>query len=89
MGAQVAIIVPAYKAHNTIKQLFHSIAMQTQVEECKIILVDDADDKNYNYLYDNFPTLDLVILRNEENIGPAQARNKGLEKALALYPEPD
>ena len=41
-------------------------------------------EEAYNYLYDNFPTLDLVILRNEENIGPAQARNKGLEKALAL-----
>ena len=84
MSAQVAIIIPAYHAHNSISDLLKTIAAQTKVNICKIILIDDADEKSYNYLYEDFPTLDLMILRNEENHGPSIARNRGIEKAIAL-----
>ena len=84
MGSQVAIIVPVYQAHDTIKALLHSIAAQTQVDICKIIIIDDADSTPYDYLYEAFPSLDMVILRNETNMGPGAARNKGIEKAIAL-----
>ena len=84
MGAQVAIIVPAYHAHDTIKDLLKTIVSQTKVDVCKTIVIDDADEQSYDYLYEDFPSLDLMILRNEENKGPSTARNKGLEKAIAL-----
>lgn len=82
MGKEVAIIIPAYNAHDTIEDLLLSISIQEIKELCKIIIVDDCSNKNYFYLIKKFPWLDIKIIRHSKNSGPGIARNTGIEEAI-------
>lgn len=80
MDKEIAIIIPAYNAHNTIKSLIYSILAQTIKDLCTIIIInDDTKEKGYSYLQEYFPNEDLVFLQTlEPQSGPAIARNLGL-----------
>ena len=82
MNKEIAIIIPAYNAHDTIERLLFSILNQSIKDLCRIYLIDDYSEKDYFYLIDHFPWLDMVICRLDENGGPGVARNKGLELVI-------
>lgn len=82
MEKEIAIIIPAYNAHNTIERLLFSILNQSIKDICRVYLIDDCSEKDYFYLIDKFPWLDMVICRLDENCGPGTARNKGLELVI-------
>ena len=79
MNKEIAIIIPAYNAHDTIERLLFSILNQSVKDICRVYLIDDYSEKDYFYLIDKFPWLDMVICRLDENSGPGVARNKGIE----------
>lgn len=80
MNKEIAIIIPAYEAHTTIGPLFNTIIAQTKNELCQVVLIGDEEKGAYDYLYGNFPQLDLTILyTNKPKSGPGVARNIGLE----------
>lgn len=79
MDKEIAIIIPVYNAHDTIEHLLFSILNQSVKDICRVYLIDDYSEKDYFYLIDKFPWLDMVICRLDENGGPGVARNKGLE----------
>lgn len=80
MNKEIAIIIPAYNAYQTIQETLQSINIQTFREKTRIYLIDDASIKNYNYLIKLFPNLDIIITRLKENRGPGFARNVGLKQ---------
>lgn len=82
MEKEIAIIIPAYNAHDTIERLLFSILNQSVKDICRVYLIDDYSEKDYFYLIDKFPWLDMVICRLDENGGPGVARNKGLELVI-------
>lgn len=82
MQKEIAIIIPAYNAHETIGALLYSISAQTKADLCQTIIIDDCDSRSYDYLYELFPNLDLTILRMSKNSGPSLARNKGIAYAI-------
>ena len=82
MDKEIAIIIPAYNAHDTIERLLFSILNQSIKDKCRVYLIDDFSDNDYFYLIDRFPWLDMVICRLDENGGPGIARNKGLELVI-------
>lgn len=82
MEKEIAIIIPAYNAHDTIERLLFSILNQSIKDLCRVYLIDDCSEKDYFYLIDKFPWLDMVICRLDENGGPGIARNKGLELVI-------
>lgn len=82
MNKEIAIIIPAYNAHDTIERLLFSILNQSVKDICRVYLIDDYSEKDYFYLIDKFPWLDMVICRLDENGGPGIARNKGLELVI-------
>lgn len=82
MNKEIAIIIPAYNAHDTIERLLFSILNQSVKDICRVYLIDDYSEKDYFYLIDKFPWLDMVICRLDENSGPGVARNKGLELVI-------
>ena len=82
MEKEIAIIIPAYNAHDTIKQLLFSIAAQTVKDKTLIILIDDCSNQDYYYLLEEFPFLDLTLLKTEKNSGPGVARNLGISYVI-------
>lgn len=82
MEKEIAIIIPAYNAHDTIVRAISSISIQTIIDKITIIIIDDNSKQDYNYLLKYFNQLDLIIIRLEENFGPGKARNIGIEQAI-------
>lgn len=80
MNKEIAIIIPAYEARGTIGPLFNTIISQTKKELCQVILIGDEEKGSYDFLYGEFPQLDLTILYTDKpQSGPGIARNIGLD----------
>lgn len=87
---QIDIIIPAYKANNTIIRTLASICTQTIKEDLHIIIVDDcspAATPSYEDIAKTFQTLglDIKIIHLDENKGPGVARQKGIEAGTNQY----
>lgn len=81
MDKILTIGIPAFHALNTLPTLLSSILTQTVVDQTKIIIANDdpIDNDNYNFLIEQYPTLDIKILSCEENGGPGIARQRCLD----------
>lgn len=79
LNDNIAIVIPAYNAHATIKKLFHSIALFSFLDKVQVCLIDDNSNQPYDYLYALFPEIKLTILKNKENKGPGYSRNQGIQ----------
>lgn len=60
------IIIPAYNAHSTIRQTIASVAMQDNLHDILLTIVDDCSDERYDYLQKNYPYVNIEILRKEK-----------------------
>lgn len=72
----INIIIPVYKAHDTIQATLHSIAMQRYVDYSTHLVVDGEEPGSYDYLKDFF---DINITYLPTNAGPAVARQYGID----------
>ena len=67
----IDIIIPAYNAHKTISKTLSSIALQQNVKDLNVYIIDDLSDKDYEKEYDLFKdVLNIKIYRLEKNMGP-------------------
>ena len=51
---EIGIVIPAYNAHDTIRKLLHSIGCLHFLDKVQTIIIDDASEKPYDYLIDDF-----------------------------------
>ena len=72
----INIIIPVYKAHDTIQATLHSIAMQRYAEFNTNLVVDGEEPGSYDYLKSFF---DINIHYLPVNSGPAVARQYGID----------
>lgn len=84
---KVSVIIPCYKAKETIAKTLHSIAMQTIAEEIEVIIVNDCDGLDYHSIIDTarFGDLNIKYVVREKNGGCGAARNTGIKNATADY----
>ena len=76
--AKIDIIVPAYKAENTINRLLASIYMQTIKDDICVYIVSDADGVDYsNNLFKD--KLNIKYLVTPQNGGAGVARQYGID----------
>lgn len=83
----VTIVIPCYNVAKYIKRCIDSLVGQS-FQKFKVILVDDkSTDDTYQYLLQLQATsgLDIMILQNSCNSGPAVSRNKGILEADTKY----
>ena len=76
---KIDIIIPAYKAQETIIRTLSSIAMQTIVDKVDVTIVNDAFGNYSEYLdmfRKYFPIKEILLT---ENSGPGVARQKGID----------
>ena len=77
---KIDVIIPAYKAQNTIIRTLSSLAMQSVVKDLKITIVNDCDGEGYQHFVDMFsPYMDIQELVMEKNGGPGDARQYGID----------
>ena len=72
----IDIIIPVFKAHDTIQITLHSIAMQRLIEYKTHLVVDGEEVGSYDYLKDFF---DIQIHYLQDNGGPGVARQYGID----------
>lgn len=77
---KIDIIIPAYKAQNTILRTLSSIATQEIVDDVEVTIVNDADGIGYQKFVDMFsPFMKIKELVMPKNGGPGDARQYGID----------
>ena len=82
----VSVIVPYYKKKKFIKKTILSVLNQTYKKFEIIIIYDDPDKEDLNYIKELIKTdkrLNLIV--NKNNIGAGKSRNEGIYKAKGKY----
>lgn len=81
MSKEVDIIIPVYKAHDTLFNCLASIAVQSAAPKIQVTLVNDqCPEGDYQEIIDVFKgRLDIQELFMETNSGPGDARQYGIE----------
>lgn len=77
--ALISVIIPVYNAEKYIKRAVESVLMQTY-REIEVIIVDDGSTDGSVSVCTSIDDVRIKVIR-QENAGPAQARNTGLENA--------
>lgn len=78
----IDVIIPAYNAHGTLKRTLASVAMQVNLSDIAVTVVDDCSpDGGYGELVKLFsPLMEIQEVKTEQNGGPGAARQKGLDE---------
>ena len=77
---KIDVIIPAYKAQNTILRTLSSIAEQEILDDLEVTIVNDADEIGYKEFVDMFsPYMKIKEITMEKNGGPGEARQYGID----------
>ena len=97
-GLLVSVIIPVHNGSATLKEAIDSVLDQDMhfesaqrigrgsVQEMEILVIDDAstdDLESIEKLYEDHP--EVVFLHNENNLGAAKSRNRGVLLARGKY----
>lgn len=83
---KIDIIIPAYNAHGTINRTLASIASQAIIDDLRVIIVNDASEKDYSEFikyYSKFFSVEEI--KCSENGGPGVARQLGIDHSSNPY----
>ena len=76
----MSVIMPAYQAEKYIKQAIESVWIQDVPLE--LIVIDDCSfDSTQDVLKSYMERSDFHYIRNNDNMGAAVSRNRGIEAA--------
>ena len=80
MNNKVDIIIPAYNAHKTIDRTLFSIAMQDNIKDIYVYIVNDGSIIDYSEQVNKFSKfMKVKELLLKKNSGPGYAREYGIE----------
>jgi glycosyltransferase involved in cell wall biosynthesis len=80
----ITVIVPVFNAARYVSQALESLLAQTY-PDFRIVVVDDASTDDTAAVLRRFRDPRLFLLTNRQRLGPAEARNRGLEEAASKY----
>lgn len=80
------IIIPAYNAKETLDKMLRSLSIQRTKYKFDVLVVNDKSDYTYEDIIDKYSKyLEIKELILNENVGPGQARQKGIEETNKKY----
>lgn len=82
---KLSVIIPCYKARETIAKTLYSIAMQSIAEEIEVLVINDFDGIDYSDILAKFDNLNIVYVQRDHNGGCGASRNSGVRNATADY----
>ena len=85
MAPLISVIVPVYKAEDTLRNCVDSILKQTN-RDFELLLIDDGSPDSCRDICDTYAAKDArVRVWHKENGGVSTARNLGLEVACGEW----
>ena len=81
----VAVIIPAFKAHKIIKRTLSSLVTQFGVSYTVYVSVDGEPEGSYDYLLEMFDMIDLKILYKPNNGGPGMVRQFAIDNTCEPF----
>ncbi len=82
----VSVIIPFYKKKKFINETINSILKQTYDNIEIVIIYDDLERDDLNFLRENFSDNNKIrIIVNDRNLGAGFSRNKGIAAAKGNY----
>lgn len=84
MMKKVSVIVPMHNSEKYIEECIKSILNQTY-KNIEIIVIDDNSTDKSMEILKSFSDTRLKILQSSQNLGAANARNKGIDEAKGEY----
>ena len=82
---EITVVIPAFRAHKTIKKTLASIAVQTISDSIEVIIADDDPNDDYSEIIKMFPDLEIKEVKCTKNVGPGLARQHGLDEATTHW----
>jgi len=79
----ISVIIPFYNGSLLIRRCLDSVFSQTGDVYTEVIIIDDGSTDNSVEIVRNYPK--TIKLLQQENQGPAAARNRGIEAASGKY----
>lgn len=82
----ISVIMPAYNAQSYIEQAIGSVLSQS-VTDLELLVIDDGSQDNTRQIVTDIAEKDhrVRLLVNEQNMGAAGTRNRGLELCRGQY----
>lgn len=82
----IDVIIPAYKAQDTIERTLCSIVMQSVANKVSIVIANDCDGIGYEKFVNQFKDfVDIKEIKLEVNGGPGVARQVGIDSGSSPY----
>ncbi len=88
---RITVIIPIYKAENTIENCVRSLFEQTMTDGVEFLFVNDGSPDNsvsvLEKVFVQYPDLreNIRMLYNEKNLGVSETRKKGIREARGEY----
>lgn len=82
MKHSISVVIPFYHAEEFFDDAYQSIKQQTRLPNEIIVVIDGCGNKAEKFL-EKFA--DLTVISLPENVGPAKARNIGINTARSNY----
>lgn len=82
----VSIVMPLYNSETYIKEAIESV-LQQSYKNWEMIIIDDLSTDNSKEILEQYRKKNkkIIPLYNAQNLGAAQSRNKGVQKARGDY----
>ena len=64
-----SIIIPTYNPRNYISEMLNSISQNECANEIEVILSDDCSDKSFNDILEQFESLNIRLISNNQHYG--------------------
>ena len=81
---KISIIIPLYNTEKFVEECINSIIKQTY-SDFEIICIDDCGTDNTYNIVKNINDSRIKIIKHNNNLGLAVARNTGISKAVGKY----
>ena len=81
----VSVIMPVYNGEKYIQKAIESVLIQKV--DFELIIIDDCSTDRTGDIIARFAgnRSDIIVLKNEKNLGAAATRNRGIQKARGEY----
>tara|TARA_R110002012_G_scaffold41651_3_gene113889 strand:- start:66 stop:1064 length:999 start_codon:yes stop_codon:yes gene_type:complete len=84
MNLVFSVIVPVYNRPEEVRELLHSLCLQTYTKDFEVIIVEDGSTETSETVIEEFENLNITYFY-KKNTGPGDSRNYAMQRASGNY----